>query len=45
VRQLTGAALGLQVEGASLGLVSGYGYANYDRGVCTSAAVLERGDA
>jgi acetyl-CoA acetyltransferase len=45
VRQLTGAALGLQVQGASLGLVSGYGYANYDRGVCTSAAVLERGDA
>lgn len=42
LRQLTGAATGRQVQDARLGLVSGFGYANYDRGVCTSAAVLER---
>lgn len=44
LRQLTGTAAGRQVDGAALGLVSGFGYANYDRGVCTSAAVLERPD-
>ncbi|HEX2140265.1 MAG TPA: thiolase family protein [Woeseiaceae bacterium] len=45
LRQLTGTAAGRQVQGARLGLVSGFGYANYDRGVCTSAAVLERADS
>ena len=45
IRQLTGTALGRQVPNASIGLVSGFGYANYDRGLCTSAAVLERADA
>ncbi len=45
LRQLTGTACGRQVEGATLGLVSGFGYVNYDRGVCASAAVLERGSA
>jgi acetyl-CoA acetyltransferase len=40
VRQLTGRALGAQVEKARHGLVSGFGMINYDRGICTSAAVL-----
>ncbi len=44
LRQLTGTALGRQVPDASLGLVSGFGYVNYDRGLCTSAAILERAD-
>jgi acetyl-CoA acetyltransferase len=39
-RQLTGRALGAQVENARYGLVSGFGMVNYDRGICTSAAVL-----
>ncbi len=41
VRQLTGNALGTAVQDARLGLVAGYGFVNYDRGVCTSAAILE----
>lgn len=45
LRQLTGQAAGRQVENARLGLVSGFGYVNYDRGLCTAAAILERGDA
>ncbi len=45
LRQLTGEASGRQVENAGLGLVSGFGYVNYDRGLCTAAAILERGDA
>jgi len=40
VRQLTGQALGAQVGDAHLALVSGYGMVNYDRGVCTGAAIL-----
>jgi hypothetical protein len=31
------------LEAPRLGLVSGFGFVNYDRGVCASAAVLERG--
>jgi acetyl-CoA acetyltransferase len=42
VRQLTGRALGAQVEDARLGLVSGFGMINYDRGLCSGAAVLGR---
>jgi acetyl-CoA acetyltransferase len=45
LRQLTGKAIGRQVSRASLGLVSGFGYVNYDRGLCTSAAILECADA
>ena len=40
VRQLTGTALGHQVDGAGVGLVSGFGMINYDRGLCSAAAIL-----
>lgn len=42
LRQLGGQSLGQQVPAARRALVSGYGMINYDRGLCTSAAVLER---
>jgi acetyl-CoA acetyltransferase len=42
VRQLTGAALGDSVENAKIGLVSGFGMINYDRGLCCGAAILAR---
>jgi acetyl-CoA acetyltransferase len=40
IRQLTGRALGAQVENARLGLVSGFGMINYDRGLCGGAVIL-----
>ena len=40
IRQLTGQELGGQVAGARIGLVSGFGMINYDRGLCSGAAVL-----
>ena len=40
LRQLTGRALGAQVPQARHGLVSGFGMINYDRGLCSGAAVL-----
>ena len=40
IRQLTGQTLGAPVEGAKVGLVSGFGMINYDRGLCTGAAIL-----
>ena len=43
LRQLTLEAGEHQVPGAEIGLVSGYGMVNYDRGLCASAAVLRRG--
>ena len=43
VRQLTTEPLGHQVADAELGLVSGFGMINYDRGLCTAAAILGRG--
>jgi acetyl-CoA acetyltransferase len=45
LRQLTGNPLGAAVAGAEFGLVSGFGMINYDRGLCSAAAVLsqERG--
>ena len=45
VRQLTGQTLGRAVERARHGLVSCFGMINYDRGLCTSAAILARGAA
>ena len=42
LRQLTGQAGGWQVPGARRALIGGYGMINYDRGLCSSAAVLER---
>jgi acetyl-CoA acetyltransferase len=40
IRQLTGGALGVQVPDPHLALVSGFGMINYDRGLCTGAAIL-----
>ena len=44
LRQVTGQALGIQVAGADVGLVSGYGTVNFDRGLCSSAVILARGE-
>lgn len=40
IRQLTGEALGAPVADARIGLVSGFGMINYDRGLCCGAAIL-----
>jgi acetyl-CoA acetyltransferase len=40
LRQLTGEALERQVKDAKLGLVSGFGMINYDRGLGSGAAIL-----
>ena len=40
IRQLTGSALGASVRDARVGLVSGFGMINYDRGLCCGAALL-----
>jgi len=40
LRQLTGAAEGRQVRDAKLGLVSGFGMINFDRGLGSGAAIL-----
>lgn len=40
LRQLTGQALGIQVPNAATGLVSGFGMINFDRGLCSGAAIL-----
>ncbi|CDZ32272.1 Lipid transfer protein or keto acyl-CoA thiolase Ltp2 [Neorhizobium galegae bv. officinalis] len=42
MRQLLGTAEGRQVEDAKLGLVSGFGMINYDRGLASAAAILAR---
>ncbi len=42
IRQLTDQCLGQVVEGAQIGLASCFGMINYDRGLCTSAAILGR---
>ncbi len=42
LRQLTGQAGTTQVARAEIGLVSGFGMINYDRGICTAAALLAR---
>lgn len=41
VRQVTGQAGPTQVAGANTAMVSGFGMINYDRGVCSSAAILK----
>ncbi len=40
LRQITGQALGAQVKDPKYGLVSGFGMINYDRGLCSAAAIL-----
>jgi len=40
IRQLTDQALGGAVAGARIGLASGFGMINYDRGLCSGAAIL-----
>ena len=42
LRQLLRRPLGQQVNEATRGAVSGFGMINYDRGLCSAAAVLER---
>ena len=42
IRQLTDRALGHAVADARLALVSGFGMINFDRGLCSAAAVLGR---
>ena len=43
IRQLTGKPLGAAVDNARLGLASGFGMINYDRGLCSGAAILAAG--
>jgi acetyl-CoA acetyltransferase len=43
VRQVTGQPLGAAVPKARLGLASGFGMINYDRGLCSGAAILAAG--
>jgi acetyl-CoA acetyltransferase len=43
IRQVTGQTLGAAVAGARIGLASGFGMINYDRGLCSGAAMLATG--
>ncbi len=43
IRQLTGQSLGAQVPDARTGLVCGFGMINFDRGLCSGAAILGAG--
>lgn len=43
IRQVTGQAGTTQVHRAATAMVSGFGMVNYDRGVCSGAAILKRG--
>lgn len=40
IRQVTGHAGPTQVSGARMAMVSGFGMINYDRGVCSGAAII-----
>ena len=40
MRQLTDQPIGLKVADADTALVSGFGMINYDRGLCSGAAIL-----
>lgn len=42
LRQVLHCPLGDQVPDAKRALISGFGLVNYDRGVCTGAAILEQ---
>jgi len=42
IRQLTGAAPERQVKEANIGLVSGFGMINFDRGLASGAVVLSK---
>lgn len=42
LRQLTDMPAGVPVPEAEVGLVSGFGMINYDRGLCSAAAILSR---
>lgn len=44
IRQLTNTAGQTQVAGAQRAMVSGFGMINYDRGLCTGAAILRKGE-
>ena len=41
IRQVTGTAGPTQVPGARRAMVSGFGMINYDRGLCSGAAILK----
>lgn len=41
LRQVTGTAIGAQVPDARFALASGFGMINYDRGLCSGAAIIE----
>ena len=41
LRQITRQPLGAQVPDARIAAISGFGLVNYDRGVCTAAAIVE----
>ncbi len=43
LRQLTGEALGARVVNAKVGVVSGFGMINFDRGLCSAATILAAG--
>lgn len=45
LRQLTNSAGNNQVNGARHAMVSGFGMVNYDRGLCSAAAILSGADA
>ena len=42
LRQLTDKAINNSVSKAKIGLISGFGMINYDRGLCSAAAILAR---
>ena len=44
LKQLNQSAGKHQVKNARIGMVSGYGMVNYDRGLCSAAAILVRGE-
>jgi acetyl-CoA acetyltransferase len=44
IRQVTGRPLGAAVADARIGLAGGFGMINYDRGLCSGAAILAAGE-